>query len=146
MSAKLVLDMAAMQEDFFADTALIGIASALPVYRFSWLLNRKFGLSFCREADLDVMVRSAKGQQYYFPVYQYCLPLNGYKHLLYRLKSDKETLLPEVKQLDYLWMIQSSTADQEASEIIQHLRNIGDVQLAQLLSHDRLKNLSSLLL
>lgn len=145
MSAKLVLDMAAMQEDFFADSALIGIASALPVYRFSWLLNRKFGLNFTREADLDVVVQSGKGNQHYFPVYQYCLPLNGYKHLLYRLKSDKETLLPEVKQLDYLWMIQSSAADQEAHEVIQHLRNIGEIQLAQLLSHDRLKNLGSLL-
>jgi hypothetical protein len=145
MSAKLVLDMAAMQEDFFSDSALIGIVSALPVYRFSWLLNRKFGLRFEREADLDVIVQTGKGKQYYFPVYQYCLPLNGYKHLLYKLKSDKETLLPEVKQLDYMWMIQSSTADNEAYEIIQHLRNINDIQLAQILSHDRLKNLSSLL-
>lgn len=145
MSAKLVLDMAAMQEDFFADSALIGIVSALPAYRFSWLLNQKFGLKFAREAELDIVVQTGKGKQYYFPVYQHCMPLNGYKHLLYKLKADKENLLPEVKQLDYLWMIQSNDADADANEIIQHLRNIAEIQLAQALSHDRLKNLGSLL-
>ena len=145
MSAKFVLDMAAMQEDFFADSALIGIASTLPSYRFCWLLNERFALNLAREAELDIVLQTGKGNQHFFPVYQYCLPLNGYRHLLYRLRSDKETLLPEIKQLDYLWMIQSNDAEEDASNVTQHLRNIPDVQLAQVLSHDRLKNLNSLL-
>jgi hypothetical protein len=145
MSAKFVLDMAAMQEDFFADSALIGIASTLPSYRFCWLLNQRFALNLTRESELDIMLQTGKGKQHFFPVYQYCLPVNGYRHILYRLKSDKENLLPEIKQLDYLWMIQSNDAEDDAHRLTQHLRNVNDVQLAQILSQDRLKNLASLL-
>lgn len=144
MSAKLILDTAAMQEDFFSDTSLIGIVSAVPVYRFCWLLNERLDTQFVRQPDMDIILQIGKGKQEYFPVYQYCL-VNGYRHLLYKLKTDKEVLLPEIKQLDYLWLIQSSTSDADANDIIQHLRNIPDIQLAQSLSHDRLKNLSTLL-
>jgi hypothetical protein len=144
MSAKLVLDMAAMQEDFFADSSLIGISSSLPIYRFCWLLNKSFALNFTRQPDFDIVLQTGKGKYHYFPVYQYCLPMDGYRHLLYKLKADKESLLPEIKQLDYLWMIQSGTAEKDAADITRQLRNIADIQLAQTLSHDRFKNLNSL--
>lgn len=145
MSAKWTLDTLAMQEDFFADTALIGIASALPAYRFCWLLNKHFDMHFRREPDLDVCLQST-GRQLFFPIYQYLPHLSGTKHLIYKLKNDKETLLPEAKQLDYLWMIQSNTSDADAQNIMQNLRNIADIQLAQVLSVDRLKSLDHLII
>lgn len=144
MSAKLILDTAAMQEDFFEDTSLIGIVSAVPAYRFCWLMHEKLDMTFCREPGMDIILQIGKGKHEYFPVYQYCL-LNGYRHLLYKLKTDQEVLLPEVKQLDYLWLVQGSTHETDVQDIIRHLRNIPDVQLAQSLPHDRLKNISTLL-
>lgn len=145
MSAKLVLDMAAMQEEFFADTALIGIVSALPAYRFCWQLNSFLDMNFVRgEAEQDPVLIKSK-HTHHFPLYQYCMPVHGKTHVIYKLKSDKEHLLPEVKQLDYLWMLQSATPDADADFFIQHLRNIPDIQLAQILSFDRLKNLSHLI-
>ncbi len=140
MSAKLVLDTAAMAEDFFADTALIGAVCALPVYRFVWLLNQKLDTGFVRKPDMDIVIQSGKGSEVFFPVYQYCTPLNGCQHLIYQLKSGKEPLLPEIKQLDYLWLIQSTTPDEDAKHIINQMRDIGEVQLAQYLSLDKLKN------
>jgi len=145
MSAKLVLDTTAMAEEFFSDTALTGIVCALPAYRFMWLLNERLDMNFMRNPDMDVMIQSSKGKEHYFSVYQYCTPLNGCQHLMYQLKSDKETLLPEVKQLDYLWLIQSATAEEDARAIIHHMRDIGEIQLAQLLSLDKLKNQNNLL-
>jgi hypothetical protein len=145
MSAKWTLDIAAMQEEFFEDTALIGIVSALPVYRFCWLLNQQMGMSFTRESELDICLQKNGSKQHYFPIYQYSLPLSGCRNLLYKLKSDKEALLPEVKQLDYLWMIQSPTAEEQAETYMNRLRSIADVQLAQILHTDKLKHLDHLL-
>jgi hypothetical protein len=146
MSSKLVLDTAAMQEDFFADTALIGIACALPAYRFCWLINQKLDMNFVREPESDLVSQTSASKMQYFSIYQYHLPLQGGKHSIYKLKSEKEALLPEVKQLDYLWMIQTTTPEADAELIIQHLRNLTDIQLAQILSPDKIKNLGHLLL
>jgi hypothetical protein len=145
MSAKLILDTAAMQEDFFADTSLIGIVSPLPVYRFCWLLNQHLDLDFTRDPEMDVVLQTTPKETHYFPMYQFCMPMHGSQFFIYKLKSGKETLLPEVKQLDYLWMIQSASPEEDAEKMTGALRNIPDIQLAQILSTDRLKNLSHLL-
>ncbi len=146
MSGKLILDMEAMQEDFFADTALIGIVSALPHYRFCWLMNQKLDIEFAREPEQDIMVQASAKRQVYYSIYKYQMPLNGSTYTLYQLKRDKDILLPEVKQLDYLWMVQSASAEEDAQKLIQHLREIPEVQLAQVLSPERMKNLSHLIL
>jgi len=145
MSSKLILNTDAMAEEFFADTALIGIASTLPGYQFCWTLNRQFETNFVREPEMDVCLQSGKKKQYFFPIYVYYLPINGMKYILYKLKSDKEALLPEVKQLDYLWKLQSNTPETDAQAIVQTLRDIPEVQLAQIIAPDRLKNLDHLI-
>ncbi len=145
MSTKMTLDISAMQDDFFEGTSLIGIASSLPAYRFCWLLNHKFDLDLVRDPDSDLSVRVSKTETAYFPIYKYNVPLNGNSHLIYKLKLEKESLLPEIRQLDYLWMIQSTAPETEANEYTAHLRNLPEVQLAQILSPDRLKHLSHLL-
>jgi len=145
MTAKMTLDVAAMQEEFFSDTALIGIVSALPGYRFCWLINERFDMDFVRDPASDICIQDAQKQEHFFPVYKYYAPLNGNKYLIYKLKHDKESLLPEVKQLDYLWMIQSNSPEQDAGEITHFLRDITDVQLAQVIMPERLKNLSHLI-
>lgn len=141
---KLTLNIAAMQEEFFEEAALIGIVSPLPAYRFCWMLNQRFDMNFVREPELDVCLKS-KDEERFFSIYQYNIPLNGSRYLLYKLKSDKDSLLPEVKNLDYLWMIQSGNPSQEAKMVTDFLRDFPEVQMAQMLSPDQLKNKSHLL-
>ena len=145
MSSKLTLNIAAMQEDFFSDAALIGIVSGLPAYYFCWMLNQHFDMSFTREPELDIRVLSKTNHENFFPIYQYCVPLNGARYLLYKLKSNKQSLLPEAKNLDYLWMIQSSTPAVHAKQITDYLRDMPEVQLAQIIEPEKLKNLGNLL-
>ncbi len=145
MAAKLTLDISAMQEDFFADTSLVGIASALAGYRFCWLLNKHFEMNFTRQPDMDICIQPGGGEKKYFAVYQYSLPLSGGRYLLYKLKSDKECLLPEIKQLDFLLLVQSISPIENAHYFLKKLRDIPDVQLAQILDMDKLKNLNNLL-
>ncbi len=143
--AKLVLDMAAMQEGFFADTAMVGIATATPGYHLCWMLNRHFDINFERDPD-QVISSQKKDNQYYFPIYQYLFPNSSHKYLLYKLKNGAETLLPEAKHLDYVWMVQTASPEIDAMDIARELRNIPDVQLAQVLTGDQLKNLNNLLM
>jgi hypothetical protein len=143
--AKLVLDTEAMQEDFFADTAMLGIAAAAPAYHLCWILNRHFDIDFVRDAEQNLSMQK-KGEQYYFPIYKYDLPNSSHKYLLYKLKSGTESLLPETKQLDYLWLIQSANPEDDAARIARELRNIATVQLAQLLVPDQLKNVNNLII
>lgn len=146
MAAKLTLDMAAMQEEFFADAALIGLVCTLPVSRLCWLLNKRFDISFTRQPDMDICLQKSPAKQHYFSIYAYNIPLSETRYLLYKLKSSTEALLPELKQLDYLWMIQSSCAETEAAAFTTLLRDMPEIQLAQTITPDRLKNISHLLL
>ena len=145
MPNKWTLNTAAMQEDFFSDSALIGIASPVPAYQFCWMLNQHFDMNFVREPELDICLQSGKDHQHYFGIYQYTVPLNGARYLLYKLKNDKQNLLPETKGLDYLWMIQSSCSDTQATQISGLLRTLPDVQMAQVLDVQKMRSLNNLL-
>lgn len=142
--AKLVLDTSAMQDDFFADTAMIGIGTAQQGYRFCWILNRHFDINFIRDPEQNICLQK-KDSTYYFPIYEYILPNSSHKYLLYKLKNGNESLLPETRQLDYLWLIQTATPEEDAQRIARELRNIPDVQLAQILDSEQLKSLNNLL-
>jgi len=136
--------MGAMQEDFFADTAMVGIVSAMQGYRFCWIINNYFNINFTRDPEQDITLQK-KDNEFYFPVYSFIVANSSNKYLLYKLKNGNETLLPETKQLDYLWLIQTANPDEDAYKITQDLRNIPDVQLAQILAADQLKNIKNLI-
>jgi hypothetical protein len=142
--AKLILDIAAMQEDFFADSVMIGIVTAMPGYHFCWMLNKHFGVNFVREPDQNISLQK-KDKTYFFPIYQYEFPNSSHKYMLYKLKNGKESLLPETGQMDYLWMIQTANPEEDALLIADELRNIPDVQMARLLEQEQLKSLVNLL-
>lgn len=142
--AKFVLNMEEMKEDFFGDAAMIGIVSGLPAYRLCWILNRHFGLDFFCDTEQTIRLQK-KGQEYFFPVYCYHLPNSNHKYILYKLKNGNETLLPETKNMDYVWLINSADPENDAAQITNELRGLPDIQLAMILSHDQLKSLNNLL-
>lgn len=146
MSGKLVLDMSGATEDFFSDTAMIGIGSAVPGYRFCLAVNNAFDFSFVREPESDVEYRPAKDHVHFFSLYQYQEPYSSCKHLLYKLQSEKKALLPEIKQLDYLWLVSGPTAEHDAHMLATHLRTMPEIQLAQIIEPEKLKNLNHLLI
>lgn len=138
--------MDAASDDFFSDTAMIGISCALPGHTFCHIINRSFDFNFTRQPETDVEYRTSKEEVYYFSLYIFEEPLSTNKHLLYKLKSEKNTLLPEIKQLDFLWMIQCQDAEKEAAKFTYLLRSISQIQLAQVIASDRLKNINHLLI
>ena len=146
MAAKQILNMAAVEEDFFSNTAIIGVGSPLPAHKFCWLINRSFDFSFTRKPESDVEFKPAKDDIHYFSLYQYEIPYSNSTHYLYKLRSEKKALLPQIKQLDYLWLVSSPTADDDVMDMANVLRSINGIQLAQIIEPSRLKNLNHLLL
>lgn len=139
------LAMEAMEEDFFDDSAFIGIGSPAPSYRLCTLLNQAFGLRLQRRVEHDICIKKKGKEDIYFPLYWYHAPLNGTKHIFYQLKMENARLLPELNQLDYLWKIQSSAPEREAQQFARLLRSVEDVQLAQIIEPASMKNIKNLL-
>lgn len=144
MSAKWVLDSNEMHESFFRDTVLIGIVCAYPSYRFCALMNSCFDLRLARDGESDVCVKSQNNSNY-FALYRYHAPMTSNEFSLYELKREKQFLLPELKQLDYLFMMKGPTAEDDADKYTEALRTIPDIQLAQLIDMERLKNVDYLM-
>jgi hypothetical protein len=142
---KTLLNMSAPNEKFFSDIALIGIVAAMPGYHLCWLLNKHLGTCFRRDPDQNIPMQK-KDNQYNFPIYQHTFPNCSNKYVLYKLKNGAETLLPETKQLDYLLYLQTIDPEEDAWFLAAALKNMPDIQLAQIIDPDQLKNLNNLLL
>lgn len=146
MSAKLILDANDMHESFFRDTVLIGIVCAYPSYRFCALMNSCLDLRLARDGESDICVKNSQNTSSYFAFYRYQEPMASNEFSLYELKREKQFLLPELKQLDYLFMMKGPEAEEDADKYTEALRTIPDIQLAQLIDMDKLKNVDYLMI
>ncbi len=133
-----------MEDDFFEDTALVGISSALPAYKLCWTLNGYFDIEFVCEPEMTSVVQKNK-VDYYLPVFQYELPNCSHRYILYKLKNHQVSLLPEIGKVDYLWLIKTSEPEKDANLITEGLRKISDVLLSQVIDRDDLKNIKNLI-
>ncbi len=148
--AKRIIDNEEMVKEFFEETAMIGIVSAQPAYRFCWMINNHFDINFIREPSQDIYLHKKDKQKnenkYHFPIYQYDLPNSFYKYYLYKLKDGPVSLLPEKKQMDYLWLIKTAIPEDDILEIFNELGNIPDVQLSRILDWKKLEHPDNLLI
>lgn len=172
--ANIVLDVGEMKETFFADTAMIGITAAMPGYRFCWLLNRYLEMSFVNVPENTLIMNETKSgkqtvkpmgsrpqvsmfaeaepavtekaEEIYFPTYTHQVPHSSHCHMLYQLKNGKRMLLPEVKHLDFLWLIQTADPLHDEHIIMSDLKKIAEIQLVQQITADQIKKSMSNLL
>jgi len=126
------------------NTAVISISSSLPSYRLCWLLNNELDINFIRKPELDICLRSTTGKKEYVPIYQSAL-LNGALYILYKLKGDENYFLPENKQADYLWMVQSTCINNDVKKLTNQLLSLPDVQPIEILQTNELKHFDELI-
>ncbi len=84
-----------------------------------------------------------------FPVYMHGVVNSSFRHLLYKLRQGKLSLLTgtRTKQYDYLWMIQTASPYHDAHLIVDLLMTVPEVRLAQELTVDDVsKNFDNLIL
>src|SRR6185369_12147490 len=61
--ANLVLDIVEMKDNFFANAAMIGIASAEPGYRLCWILNNHFDTNFVNAPENTICMNAKTGSK-----------------------------------------------------------------------------------
>lgn len=136
---KLVLDNAALTDDFFTDTRLLGIIAPVKNYRFCWMLNNLLGFNFRLNITIDKKLMK-KNRQYFFSVYQH--DVNQFlKFYLFHNHCDGEYLLPEFKHMDFIWLMKGDYVDDESCRnILNTVKSLTEVQMVAELTNEKIKN------
>lgn len=141
---RLVTDKAFV--DFFRDTKLIGIVSRQKEYELCWQINRLLGFNFKMNNELEVMLIK-KAKKCYFTVYEYEELTRFTTHYLYNNHYKAEYLLPDLKNIDYIWLVKGSYYNgEEIKWLTETIKTIKGVQLVTLLEANDLKNKENLIL
>src|SRR6266446_9580907 len=137
---KLVLDNKNLAEDFYEDTRLLGIMAPIRDYQLCWNLNNMMGMDFRINNDIEIQL-SKKKRDYFFAVYEFCEPTGSLSHFVYNNRFDGEYLLPELRHLDFLWLMKGDeVSDESLQQTIQTIKTIDSVQLVLELTNEKIKN------
>ncbi len=141
---KLILDTSALNELFFEEACLLGIMAPIRDYQFVWHLNAHLQFDF-RINELEITLLRKK-REYFFNVYEYRRRDSMLEHYLYVNQFDGEYLLPELKHMDFLWLMKGDEIDpQWLEETMQAIRGTHSVQMVVKLAIDQVKNRENLL-
>ena len=137
---KLVLDNKNLAEDFFEDTRLLGIMASIRDYQLCWNLNNMMGMDFRINNDIEIQL-SKKKRNYFFAVYEFCEPTGSLSHFVYNNRFDGEYLLPELRHLDFLWLMKGDLVTEESLLLtINSIKGINGVQLVVELTNEKIRN------
>ncbi len=142
---KIKMDNSLMVEEFFEGTHLLGIVAPIKGYQFSWQLNQYLQIDFRINHDIEIQLDKKK-RKYFFSIYEYAEPNGSLKHYLYMNQFDGEYLLPELKHLDFLWLLKGDQLrPSELTELQQSIRGLPGVQLVMELTGEKIKNKAHLI-
>lgn len=130
--------------EFFEDARLIGIQSPMEPHRFVWMVNRQFGYRFQYQNGGEIRMQAQK-RMYEFPVYQCPEPNMELLHMLYINSDDGKHLLPELKHIDFLWLLKGNiSSDDFLESLMAELRKLEQVQLVIELTNEKIKHKENL--
>ncbi|MBC7555283.1 MAG: IPExxxVDY family protein [Taibaiella sp.] len=139
-----------MEEDFFSETAMIGIICALPAYHLCWKINEYFDFNF--ECDPELTLPFCRSDiTSYFPVFEYKLPNSNHSYLLYKVKNEQASLLQSshkgtwLSKLDFIWLIKTGQPEYEARYIIDKLKQINWITMSHEIDSQEIKNIENLI-
>lgn len=121
---KMILNNALLEEEFFEEVALIGMVCPMRSHRFVWEVNKGFDISFHREHELQIEIKEDL-----FPVYVFDDHLKQTEHFIFSNRGYHTFLLPEAKNIDFIWMIKSGSFLREEKEhVISGLSQLQSIQ------------------
>lgn len=137
---KFTLDNKDLSEEFFDGTRLLGIMCPMKDYQFAWQLNGLLGLDFRINTDIEIQLTKKK-RNYFFSVYEFREPTGSLEHYIYNNQFDGEYLLPEFRNLDFLWLMKGDVVtDPYLAQVVNDIRSISGVQLVTELTQEKIRN------
>lgn len=143
---RLKLDNGAVESSFFENTRLIGIVAPVKYYSFTLNVNRNMGFNFRINNQLEINLKR-KGRNYFFHVYEFTAASGDIVHYLYHNHHEGESLLPEFKTMDFIWLLKFDVAaEKEISSLINEIKKQPGVQLVTEIPKEKVKNKEHLIL
>lgn len=142
---KLKLDQDRLVEEFFESSHLIGMMAPAKDYQLCWQINNSVGVSFRVNNGLEIRLSQQK-KNFYFTVFEYTEPTTSVSHFIYNNHSKAAFLLPELKNIDFLWLIRGDYyQDKEVKALVDQLRGVETIQLVTVLNIAEIKNRKNLI-
>lgn len=143
---KLKLNQDFLAPDFFESTRLLGIMAPIKSYFFCWQINHQLGMSFKLNNEKELLLKK-KQRNYFFNIYMWNEPMTFLEHFIYQNQYDGEYLLPEFRNMDFLWLMKGDIVDEEKYKwIVDSIKKITGVQLVVELQTDQIKNKQHLII
>lgn len=127
------------------DFLLLGIVSAENDYRFIWQINKKLGFEFEKTQSHKVKVKGTETE----PEFSHYVFEHDGLYLLFRLignKSPDGVLIEELKNIDYLLIVQGEMTESYIRDLISGLKAIEQIQGVFRIDPISLKNREKLLI
>jgi hypothetical protein len=160
--AKLLLDIATIEDDFFEDCRLFSIGCGLAAHSICWHMNTMLDVQFQREPDMDIQIldqtkpskstgllfqdTEIQQQEVFFPVFKHRYPYLNAEAILYTNKSMGKVLLPEAKNADYLLVQQLSSYINQDLNFVTQLNKIPAISWIKELEVSLLKSKTILII
>lgn len=120
---------------------LLALVCPWPDYKLAWKLSKVLGIELGRQADWTIEYKNNKKNS--FLLYQFSNEYTTFrllKNRAYQIEySEQALLLPELKDFDYLFLIETE-AEINFDLINSQIRNIDSVQLLKSFNPETLKS------
>ncbi|MDN5202604.1 IPExxxVDY family protein [Fulvivirgaceae bacterium BMA10] len=133
--------------EFEYDFKLFGLISTASEHRLAWEINSALGIKLVRQEDIELKFIDNKNliiSNFIF----------GKEPSIFRLLKNKSLgisntsnlyLLPEIKQFDYLILIQGFEQSFDIREVVDKLNNVGIIQYTVSIELEKLKSKENLI-
>jgi len=123
---------------------IFGISSHENDYRLSWAINNQLGFKFSRSANLEVYNDKISENQV-FSVYSFSEDEYEIKYHLVSNTSQNGFLLPEYRNVDFVFLVQGEVSQKELDGLLDRLKKIEIINLAFEISNLSPKSMEKLI-
>ena len=145
--SKHKLDMGDLTENFFEETRLLGLVAPVSDYQLCWHLNNELRFDFRNNPDITIPLKKKNLDTiFYFTVSEYREQYSALAHYLYNNHFKGEFLLPDMKKLDYIWLMKGDTvSDEFITNLVEMVTELSCVRMVVELNPGTMKHKGNLI-
>ncbi|TDI71992.1 MAG: IPExxxVDY family protein [Bacteroidetes bacterium] len=130
---------------FDFDFSLLAIASQLKEYKLAWIINQELGINLVKQQD--EIFHFLGDEKLSISNYLYQTEHSSIRLIMNRSRdeSSMQPLIPELKQFDFLMLIEGFEDTLVIQEVQDTLKNINGIQLINQIIVDQLKSRDNLI-
>lgn len=126
------------------DFVLIAVTSPLKDYRLCYYINKQLNFNFTRQDDLELDIHHNSGPAL-FSMYHHYWETTETDFYFIGNKGTDGLLIPEMREVDYFFMIKNYIDDYELDELVIQLNKITEIVAAVKIDPKKIKSRENLL-